>query len=225
MKNLLISLAFLILAISYSEKTPATPLITLDLIPSTPKIHPPETFYVDIEVSGLHTAGLNALIGSFNFDVNFDPHLSVFFTAPAGFGPSLGDIDLGQAIGDADDSTPGLLRLAEISLLEATCSSPPCSDPVLQDLQTDSFKLATVGFIASSGLTSPISFSLTDIVLGDPFGQPIMDDSGQLVPIVTQPVSVLVSEPSSLNLEIIALAALALMRRNTYINRTYANYI
>ena len=155
--------ASLILCASLLASGHALAVITISLDPSVDKIHALENVFVDINVSGLQSGGVDELIGAFELDLLYDDALfTPLLVPPAAFGPNLGDIFLGEAIGGVDTSTPGIVDLFEVSLL---------FDVELDALQSDSFRLATVGFFANGTSSGPTtSFATNNIVLSDDWG-------------------------------------------------------
>ena len=176
----------------------ASPLINLDLVPSKQKVFGGEVFYVNVVISGLRTAGLNAAVAAFDLEVSFSGwDVSALSGPPTAFGSALGDPGLAEAITFADFSDPNVLRIAETSLLDAG---------TLTDLQSDSFILATLGFqVASEPLGGPASFFISQFDIADAFGRPITDDAGNPVPIQTSPVNVSLPVPPTLYLTLAAL--------------------
>lgn len=198
----------LALAALWSGWAGASPLISVDLVSQQQKIHAGEAFYLNVEVSGLRTAGLDAVVGAFDFTLAFDGvHLRPFNVgAPAGWGTALGNPDLGESIAFADFSQPGLLRLAMTSLLD---------EAGLSSLQSDSIILATLGFMLVSAPPDAVTaFALAQVDLADAFAQPISDDAGDLVPIQLGTRTFAVPAPPTAALVLVAcLAGLGVMRR------------
>ena len=186
----------------------AAPVLHVDLVSQQQKIHLGEAFYVNVEVSGLRTAGLDAVVGAFDLSIGFDGvNLRPFNVgAPAGWGAALGDPELGEAIAFADFSQPGLLRLAMTSLLD---------EAGLSALQSDSIILATLGFMLVSGPAGAVTeLAVAQVDLADAFAQPIMDDGGNPVPIQLGTRSFVIPAPSTGWLVAAALlAAVATARR------------
>lgn len=188
----------------------ATPVLSVDLVASSPKIHQGEVVYVSAQLSGLQTAGLAAVVGAFSLELSFDPAgLQPFNVGPlVGFGTDLGDPSLGEAVTFADFSTPGLMRIAETSLLD---------EFALANLQSDRLVLATFGFMLTPGATNPFEvIRVSDFSVADAFAQPITDDAGNLVPVQTGAVTLTVPLPPTLALAGLALlAAVAASSRRT----------
>lgn len=184
----------------------ASPILSVELVSSAPKIYQGEVVYVTAQISGLRTAGLDAAVGAFSLELSFDSAdlLPFNFGSFGGFGDGLGNPDLGEAVTFADLSTPGLLRIAETSLLD---------DMALADLQSDSFILATFGFMLMPNAGNDFEvIRVSDFSLSDPFAQPIRDDAGNVVPVQPGSVTLVVPIPSTLALAGIALLAAAVSR-------------
>jgi hypothetical protein len=213
MRNLLSRWLALVLA-ACSGLASASPLISLDLVSPKQRLSAGETFFVSVQISGLRTAGLDAVVGAFNLEVSFNGGDVTAFDAasPAGFGTALGDPALGEAITFADFSSPGVVRLAEVSLLDQA---------TLGDLQSDSFIVATIGFMLRDEPALTLqNFVISQFDLADAFAQPITDDTGAPVPVETGVLTLKVPVPPTLPLAALGLlAALALTRRATALRR------
>ncbi len=165
-------------AISVASQAAAIISITLDPQPS--KIHTPGNVFVDINISGLQSGGVNALLGAWELDFLYDPNVFQFVAVPpAGLGTSLGNVALGQAISLAQPvTTPGIFHAGVLSLLEADAATCVfCVDPFLEDLQSDSFTLATVSLFAPAAGGAGIISSLLEtknIILSDAFGNELL---------------------------------------------------
>lgn len=174
------------------------------------KIHPPENLYLDIVISGLQSGGTNVLLGAFDLTLTYDPGvLQLLLSGPSRLGTALGDAtDPTQTIAGGDNSTPGVFRFFEISLLEASATNCTfCVEPYLEDLQGDSFLLATLAFYAPGtlGATSTTFGLAQGEVFGDAFGNAITDVA------VQRHLTVVIPEPGALLL--VATALLAAFRR------------
>ena len=134
---------------------------TLSLEPTTQTINFSETASVDLLISGLGDFTSPSL-GAFDVDINFDNTVISFSTATFG-------TFLGTSIQGVDTSTPGMVKLDEVSLE---------SVPTLDGLQSDSFLLATLTFDGTSAGRSQLEFGA--VVLSDAFGSIIADPT--LVP-------------------------------------------
>ncbi len=164
----------------------ASAVVTITLDPSVDKVHRLENVFVDINVSGLQSGGVNALLGAFDLGLLYEASLfTPLLVPPAGFGPDLGDVFLGEAVSGIDTSTPGLVNLFEVSLL---------TTPELAALQGDSFRLATIGFFANGTASGPTTtFQTANILLSDDLGN-------RITPVVSPAVSIKVPEPAPLAL-------------------------
>lgn len=180
----------------------ASAVITISLDPSVDKIHSMENVFVDINVSGLQSGGVNTLLGAFDLDLLYDSSLfTPLLVPPAGFGVRLGDIFLGEAVGGIDTSTPGVVNLFEVSLLSAA---------ELAVLQGDSFTLATLGFFANGVSSGPTtSFATANIVLSDDLGN-------SLTPVSNPGTSISVPEPITLALVSLGLVGLGWRRQRLF---------
>jgi hypothetical protein len=185
--------------------------VTLSLIPDVAKIHPPQNLLVDVVISGLQSGGTNTLLGAFDLTVQFDPNvLSLFTGAPSALGTGLGDpTDPSQTVIGANIPASGTFNFFEVSLLEgsaATCIF--CIGPYLEDLQSDTFSLATLAFFSPGGSSSPAftNILITDEILSDANGNAIEN------PIIRN-AAVAVPEPSSILLLMGGLAVYGFVRR------------
>jgi hypothetical protein len=208
MNKLMKLLVVLCIIVFMHGQASATP--TLSLIPDFQKIHPPQNLLVDVVISGLQSGGTNTLLGAFDLTVQFDPNvLSLFTGAPSALGTGLGDpTDPSQTVIGANIPAPGTFNFFEVSLLEgsaATCIF--CIGPYLEDLQGDTFSLATLAFFAPGG-SSPAftNILITDEILSDANGNAIENPT-------IRNASVAVPEPSSILLLMGGLAAFGFLKR------------
>lgn len=168
------------------------------------QVAPGGTVLVDLNIAGLQSGGLGTELGAFHLDLYYDPDLLFYLPgAPSGWGTALGQVAGGaQALAFADDATPGLLHLDEVSLLDGL---------TLGQLQGDGFRLATLAFQARMpGGPVPANTVLfaDDILLGDA--------AGNRIPVALDQVPVLilqVDEPATIALLGMGVAALAWQRR------------
>ena len=179
---------------------------TLSIDPSTLKVHAPKNIFVDINISGLQSGDTNTQLGGWELDFSYDPNIFTFLAVPpAGLGGSLGDIDLGEAINLSQPvTTPGIFHVGVLSLLEgdaATCFF--CVAPFLEDLQSDSFTLATVGLFLPGGssFTGSTPLKLENAILSDANGNEITNTT------ILQGV-VKISEPGIMFLIVFGLAGI-----------------
>lgn len=175
------------------------------------KIHEGENILLDVNIGGLRSGGTDALLGAFQLTLHFDARLNLLVSGldGVGLGAALGDVGAGEAVAGAQPPTPGSFTFFEVSLLEGRASECVfCTGPYLEDLQSDSFRLATRGFyLPFNPGPGPgrLEFSASDIVLSDA--------NGNALPVgATIPLTVTVPEPSTpaLLLAGFALAALCL---------------
>jgi hypothetical protein len=148
---------------------------TLSIDPSSLKVHAPENIFVDINISGLQSGETDSLLGAWELDFTYDPSVFSFLAIPpAGLGGALGDIDLGEAISLAEPvTTPGIFHVGVLSLLEGDATTCVfCVAPFLEDLQGDSFTLATVGLFlpGNSSFKGTTFLNLENVVLSDADG-------------------------------------------------------
>lgn len=181
----------------------ASPIITFSL---PDRIIPPATLFVDINISGLQSGGLDSL-GAFDLNVNFDS--SIFEYKSVQWGSGLGDVALGDAI-TFDTVTPVLnpiwaVNLTEVSFLPIT---------LLQPLQSGYFTLATLEFYAPNAAVYPyqtfFSAPANQIILADANGDQIA------YPGFTQFTTILlrdVPEPACVYLFVIGLLGFVIFRR------------
>jgi hypothetical protein len=208
-KTLMAVLQIIFLVALMSGQAAATP--TLSLLPDFQKMHPPQNLFVDVVISGLQSGGTNTLLGAFDLTIQFDPNvLSLLTGAPSGLGTGLGNpTDPSETLVGANIPSPGTFNFFEVSLLEGSASTCIfCIGPYLEDLQGDTFSLATLAFFAPGSSANP-SFTnilITDAVLGDANGDPISN------PIIRN-ASVAVPEPSSFLLLMGGLVAFGFLKR------------
>ncbi len=190
---------------------------TLSIAPNSLKVHAPENIFVDINISGLQSGDTDSLLGGWELDFTYDPSVFSFLAVPpAGFGGALGDIDLGDAISLAGPiTTPGVFHVGVLSLLEgdaATCVF--CIDPLLEDLQSDSFTLATVGLFLPGGSSFKGStlLNLENAQLSDANG--ISIESTQSGTVVT------VSEPGIILLIAAGLFGIGMVYKKKHISKS-----
>jgi hypothetical protein len=186
----------------------ANPVVSI--LPADQVIEGPGSFSATLRISGLHTDNPSLLLGGFSLDLVFDPAVLTYLPfPPAGWGGALGNVATGEALSGIDSSTPGILRLSEVSLLEAdpdTCLL--CSGPFLKNLQGSSFNLLTLRFFdaASSGSTQ---LQIANALFADADGNPITLDA-------TNGATVRVPEPGNLAMIGLGMAAMACLRRRRH---------
>ena len=166
-------------------------------------IAPGGLLLVDLNIAGLQSGALNTELGVFHLDLYYDPDLLFYLPGASGWGTALGRTDGGaEALAFADASTPGLLRLDEVSLLDGL---------TLGQLQGDGFRLATLAFqVMMPPLPAPAHTILfaDDILLGDA--------AGNVIPVALEQIPILILQvdaPGTLALLGLGMAALAWQRR------------
>jgi hypothetical protein len=103
----------------------------------------------------LSTSGLGTTLGAFDIMISYNPALLSFNSAATTFGLALGDTNVFEALGLAQILSPGLLEVAETSLL---------STDDLAALQAGGppFDLADLPFTALG--TGPVTFDVVSAV-------------------------------------------------------------
>ncbi len=118
--------------------------VAIDPPSQTVEVGQPVT--VDLLITGLDATGVQDIVSAFDLDVRYDPAILAFAGAAFGTGLSIGTFSSLQE----DSATPGVVDLAEVSLL------PDAELEVLQ--RAGSLLLATLSFTASKTGTSPLTF-------------------------------------------------------------------
>lgn len=190
---------------------PASALI-LSLQPTVQTAVPTDNISLDLVVSGLNAGGPDSL-GAFDLDIGFDAAALTF--QGYSLGASLGDIGLGEAFDFSfGDLGGGLVNLAEVSLLEADSGSCFfCFSPFLDDIQSDTFTLATLDFsvdVLAVGSSTSVFFD-TVYALGDGFGLALGLDGISNAVIENPRASV--PEPTTLALMALGLIGVGVVRR------------
>jgi len=192
--------------------TPASALL-LSLQPMTQTAVPTDFVSLDLVISGLNAGGADSL-GDFDIDIGFDSAALSF--QGYSLGASLGDIGLGEAFDfSLGESSVGVVNLAEVSLLEAdagTCFF--CITPYLNDIQSDTFTLATLDFrvdVLAVGSSTGVFFD-SIYSLGDGFGSALLYD-GFSNAIISNVGTISVPEPTSLALMVLGLFGVAVARQ------------
>jgi hypothetical protein len=184
------SIRCLLAALALSVISSQTHAITLSLEPSSQYIFKKDSVSLDLVISGLDVGGGN-LLAAFSLDVLFSATVLTYDSLE--FGPYLGEIGL-TAFSYVDETNAtahtGVVYLDEVSIL---------LDWELDQLQEDSFTLATLDFVgAASGHTL---VSMDNVVLSDVFGY-------ELANLSLEKASVTVAEPSSIGLFLVSLTLL-----------------
>ncbi|MYN19729.1 PEP-CTERM sorting domain-containing protein [Rugamonas sp. FT107W] len=209
MKTFLRIVGILLAALLFQQQALA---ITIGLAPLTgQKFTPPADVFFDVKIFGLQSGGTDTVLGAFSMDLHYDPTLFSFLALPpAGWGTGLGSVSLGQAVGHLDASTPGLIHVSEVSLLDAASSCGAfCTDPLLDDLQGNSFRLLTVGLYAfnTAYTSSTTTVSADNFVLADGAGDRLSPVNGRAL------LTFQVPEPSTPALLAIGVLGALLVRR------------
>ena len=133
-----------------------------------------------------------------------------------GLGSFLGDLGLVEALDfSLADLGGGTVNLAEVSLLEPDAASCIfCIPPYLDEIQPDTFVLATLDFLVDTlpPGTSTDVFIDTVYALGDGFGEPLSLDSTADA-VIRNPAAVSVPEPATLTLVGFVMAGIGFQRR------------
>jgi len=166
--------------------------VTLSLTPASQTAANNDTVFLDLVVSGLGNFAPDSL-GDFDVDIGYDTAVLSFQSYS--LGALLGDVGLGEALDVSLGDTFGSVNIAELSLLEpdlATCFF--CVPPFLDDLQPDSFILATLTFLVDAlapGSSTVVSID-TVYAVGDGFGSALTLDgtSGAVINAVPVPAAV-----------------------------------
>lgn len=153
-----------------------------------------DTAEVALVISGLGD-GIAPSVGVFDLNIAFDQALLGFSSAVYG-----DQLDL-FSLGSFQETTPGS---GSVNLFENSFDSP--SD--LDDLQADSFTLATLFFNTLAVGTSPLEITIN--ALGDSMGDPLVADvsNGSISP---------VPEPATILLLASGMAGLGVFRRKKLI--------
>ena len=131
--------------------------VVLSLTPSSATASAGSAHSVSLTATNLQAG---SAIGGFAIDIAYDPALWSFGTVK--FGSLLGDIGAFQALSEVDASTPGLLKLTELSLVGAFDPQPLSA---LQPGPGVAFTLATMtfdGLTAGDGAFRIVGMQLTD---------------------------------------------------------------
>ena len=142
--------------------------ISISLNPVSQTVTVGSSFDVTLTISGLGD-GIAPSLSAFDTDISFDQTILSFSSVT--FGSFLGDPDPAsfETITSFDDfTTPGIVNLFEVSLLDgnaATCIF--CIPPYLDDLQPGEFTLATLTFNALAAGSSSLGINLNALADAD----------------------------------------------------------
>lgn len=211
-RKTLLALLGLTIAVLTSSQANAVP-VTFSLLPSSQTASTGTPVSLDLTISGL-TAGGPASLGDFDVDIGYDTG-ALFFQGYT-LGASLGDIGLGEALDFSLGDLGSSINIAEQSLLDPDPSSGPSFfGPYLDDIQSDSFVLATLDFLVvdlAAGASTTVSVATVNAA-GDGFGLPLAVASTQDA-IIRNP-STQVPEPTVLALLAGGLISLRIFCRST----------
>jgi hypothetical protein len=147
--------------------------VVLSLAPASTEVDPGDSVSLELVISGLD-ATATGTVGAFDIDLSYDT-AALTFDGYA-LGSLLGDVGTEALDFSFGDVGGGIINLAELSLLEtsaATCIF--CIGPYLDDLQSDTFTLATLDFTVDAlaeGTSTIIGFSEV-YALGNGAGRPL----------------------------------------------------
>lgn len=192
MKNILF---IAVICLSFLGLNNSALAVSLSLSPASTSAVTGDIVTLDLVISGLGNHA-PASLGAFDVDITYDA--AVLALNAYAYGNFLGDILLGEALEAGGGDLGGIIDLAEISLLDADPTSGPAGfGPFLDDIQPDSFILATLEFsvVALAPSTNTIVTIDTNYVLGDGYGNPLTVDS--LTDAVIYNRSTIVPEPTT----------------------------
>lgn len=159
--------------------------ISVNLVPSTQNAFLGNSIDVAVTISDLGN-GIAPSLSTYDLDISFNSNILDFSSATFG-DPVLGNqLDLSGFGTDTEIKEPSL---GVINIFELSLSFPDD----LNNLQADSFTLATLTFDTIAIGTSPLNISIVD--LGDAFGEPLTGEEGSSsVTVSSKPINV--PEPS-----------------------------
>jgi hypothetical protein len=195
------------------EATQAQPTVTV--VPTSRFIQPPQNVEISLVISGLQPpGGPNISLAAFDLTLRYDPSVFQALTFGASVGAGLGDVnDPTQTAIGADISTPGAMRVYEVSFLESSSTDCVfCTGPYLEDLQSGSRLLLTRQlFRAYNNQTPPGDYEFgllrSEIILSDADGNQITNFN------FTSGIVTVVPEPSAAWLLACGLCMLRASRR------------
>ncbi len=186
--------------------------VTLSLEPSVQTAMPGDTVTLDLVIDDLGDLFTPSL-GDFDIDIAYDT--SALSLSSFSLGSFLGNIGLGEAIDfSLGDLGGGIVNVVEVSYLEpdaGTCVF--CIAPFLDDIQPDSFSLATFVFdvdVLDPGTSTTVSINTVN-ALGDGFGIPLVLDSTSDA-VIQNPS---IPEPTTLALMGLGLASIGYRRHRS----------
>lgn len=168
-KHLVKVLMMVVMSIAGAGSAHAYPVVSI--LPTQQFVEGPGAFSISINIKNLQVDNPARLLGAFSLDLLFDPTGLTYLPFPSNnWGTALGDVSAGEALADIDTSTPGVIHLSEVSLLEAasdTCLL--CGGPFLKDLQGNNLNLATLRFFFAAESGS-IAFNVANPLFVDADG-------------------------------------------------------
>ncbi|MGH9462105.1 MAG: cohesin domain-containing protein [Vicinamibacteria bacterium] len=169
----------LVIALTMTFVSSWAQAITIEFVPAIQTTSLGKLASVDILVSDLGDGAAPSL-GAFDLDVTFDP--TILAPASVTFGPFLGDPMDPLATLTVYSFAPGVVDLAEVSLL---------FDFELDTLQPGGFPLATLTFVTLGFGTSPLSLFQVELSdAGFPPSSLSVDSLSGSVSVVPEPSSV-----------------------------------
>ncbi len=210
MKGMLRVLSVLVLSLASSTQAA---LLTLE--PTVQNAQPGNTVSIDLLVSGLGQ-GVGPNLGAFDVDIGYDP-LALSLQDPLipyTLGGSLGDFSLGEAWDISSGDLGGLINVRVVSFLENDAVSCVfCVAPFLENLQSDSFVLASFELfvdVLAPGASTALTIE-TVYGLSDGFGVPLPVSTENAL--VTRPRDGSVPMPETLPLLVLGLLCMRFVRR------------
>jgi len=183
----------IVLAVLLIFSTTTSQAIMIGFEPMSQVVGVGDSVDVDLFISGLGD-GVAPSLGVFDLDITYDPTILAF--ADYQLGPYLGNPDAFPLLEALDWSlgeySSGVINIYELSLLDANSTSGPFYiPPYLEDLQPDSFTLATLTFNTLAVGTSPLNIN-SGYWLGDENGDQLTAtlESGSISP-VPEPATLL----------------------------------